>query len=248
MRGGPVDALWEMLPAVLRSGAPVERVELKALLDGELETAMSVLGPEVDPPRVRRLHYLDTPDLALLRRGVVVRARATAGVGDEVVVKLRRRRPPPRRRTTGLALELDVLPDEVTWAASLRRDLAPGQVARAVERKRPARHLLSGAQRTLLRSVLDCGVDVDRLSVMGPVDVVRLTSGRPGARIGVESWTLPDSSRILELFAKCRPARSPAVVDRVRGLISDHGILLCEKQATKTQMSLRRITRSCGGG
>ena len=110
----------------------VDRVELKAIVDSDLETAMSVLGIEIDPPRQRRVHYLDTPDLALHRRGVIVRARiADTGRGDDVVVKLRGRPPQIPRRPSNLAVELDALPLEVAWAASLKRRLGRGHVERA---------------------------------------------------------------------------------------------------------------------
>jgi hypothetical protein len=239
----PKIALWGMLPAVL-DGVRVDRVELKVLVEGQLESVLAVLGREVDPPRVRRVHYLDTPDLALLGRGVVVRARVTGRAGSrpigEVDVKLRR--PNPHGRSSGLALELDALPGEVSWAACLRHRLDAGRVAAAVGRKRPVRHLLSSRQHALVRSVLADDVDVDRLVAHGPVDVVRLTSGRRD-RIGVESWTLPDSTRILELSAKCRPGRSQQVAAQVRALILDHGIVLSSRQATKTHTSLHRIAR-----
>jgi hypothetical protein len=214
-------------------------VELKVLLDEEFENALAVLGPEVDPPCVRRIQYLDTPDLALLRRGVVVRARSTANSGEDVVVKVRRDRPHGRRWPAGLALELDALPGEVTWAASLRH--RPVRMAQAIERPRPVRHLLSGAQRRLLGSVVQDEVVLDELVVLGPVEVVRLTSGRWDDRICVELWTLPDSTRLLELSVKCRPARSPAVASDVRALIADHGIALSARQATKTHLSLRTL-------
>jgi hypothetical protein len=234
----PENAPWGMLPAVLRNGS-VDRVELKALLDEEFENALAVLGPEVDPPCVRRIHYLDTPGLALLGRGVVVRARTTEGRGEDVVVKIRRDGPHGRLRRAGLAVELDALPGEVTWAASLRH--RPARMARAIERPRPVRHLLSRAQRELLCSAARDEVDLDDLVVLGPVDVVRLTSGGRDDRICVELWTLPDSTRLLELSAKCRPARSPAVASDVRALIADHGIALAPLQATKTQLSLRML-------
>ena len=238
----PVNVLWGMLPEVLDAGLAVDRVELKALLDCEFETALSVLGQEVNLPQVRRLHYLDTPDLALLRRGVIVRARATAGVGDEVVVKVRRPRLDMQRLTSDLPLELDALPTEAAWAASLQRSVRAGHVQRAIDRRRPARHLLSRTQRTLLRSVVGGDLDLEGLVAQGPVDVVRLTSGRSGDRIGIESWTLPDSSRILELFAKCSPARSPEKADQVRTLIAEHGLVLSERQTAKSRMLLLNMS------
>jgi hypothetical protein len=85
-------------------------------------------------------------------------------------------------------------------------------------------------------------VDVDGLVVLGPVDVVRLTSGRPGRRVVVESWGFPDGSGIVELSAKCRPARSARTAAVVRDLITVRGIPLAPTQETKTQTSLQRLT------
>jgi hypothetical protein len=231
---------WEILPTVLHSG-PVDRVELKALLDAPFEHALGLLGREVDPPRVRQIHYLETHDLALLHSGVTIRARTTHGRAEDVVVKVRRGGPHGRRGRTGLSLELDALPVDVTWAASLRRRPDAGTVARAIERTRPARQLLSRAQGALLRSAVGAEVDLETLVVLGPVEVVRLTSGRPGERICVELWTLPDSTRLLELSVKCRPARSQAVAAYLRALIADSGIALSARQATKTQLALCRL-------
>ena len=75
---------------------------------------------------------------------------------------------------------------------------------------------------------------------------MRLTSGRAYNRIGVEAWTPPDGTRIVELFAKCRPARSGKSAAMIRALIADHGITLSSRQATKTQMPLQRLTRPRG--
>lgn len=142
-----MSAPWEMLSTVLQSG-PVDRVEPKALLDARFEHALKMLGGEVDPPRVRQIHYLDTPDLALLHRGVTIRTRSTNGRAVDVVVKVRRSGAHAQHGCKGLSLELDALPGDVTWAASLRRRPDAGTVARAIESSRPARQLLSRAQPT----------------------------------------------------------------------------------------------------
>jgi hypothetical protein len=237
--------LWQSLPAALRAHARVDRVELKAIVDSNLETAMAVLGSEVKPPLLRCIHYLDTPDLSLYRHGVIVRARVNerAGKGD-VVVKLRRPTLHIARAANDLVVELDALPAETAWAASLKRRRTPEAIARALGRRRPARALLTKKQRALVARLAGDEIDVDDLIVFGPVDVVRLTSGRAKERIGIEAWTLPDGSRMVELFAKCRPTRSGAIAALVRDLISDHGIALAVKQATKTQMSLKRLARA----
>jgi hypothetical protein len=97
-------------------------------------------------------------------------------------------------------------------------------VQESIRRRRPARHLLSPAQRALLLTATGDGVDIGELVVLGPVNVVRLTSGRPGNRIDLESWVYPDGSHVVELSAKCRPARSRRVVATMRDLINDRRI------------------------
>lgn len=245
-----VARLWQSLPEALRAVGRVDRVELKAIVDAELEGALAVLGKQVGRPRRRRIHYLDTPDLALHRRGVIVRARVTdvpgGHVEGDVVVKLRRPAPQPPPDPAGLAVELDALPRETAWAASMKRRRSPRRVERALVGGRPVRSLLRKRQRGLLEVLAGDEIDTDELVVLGPVDVVRLTSEQPGNRIGVEGWELPDGSRIVELFAKCRPAHSCAMADHVRNLIGDHGISLADHQATKTQMSLTRLVRVHG--
>ena len=46
---------------------------------------------DIDPldAQIREVYFFDTPDLALDRQGVVVRARRVQAVGDDTVVKLR---------------------------------------------------------------------------------------------------------------------------------------------------------------
>ncbi|OLT00590.1 hypothetical protein BJF90_34745 [Pseudonocardia sp. CNS-004] len=237
--------LWQSVPAALRAHARVDRVELKAIVDSDLETAMAVLGSEVEQPRLRCIHYLDTPDLSLYRHGVIVRARVNERVGKgDVVVKLRRPMLHIARAATNLVVELDALPAETAWAASLKRRRTPEAIARALGRRRPARALLTKNQRALVTRLAGDEIDVDDLVAFGPVDVVRLTSGRAEERIGVEAWTLPDGSRMVELFAKCCPTRSDAIAALVRDLISDHRIALAVEQVTKTQMSLERLARA----
>jgi hypothetical protein len=231
---------WASLSAALGAGGRVDRVELKTIVDVELESAMSVLNMRVQPLQLRLVHYLDTPDFALHRRGIIVRTRVTDGVGEDVVVKLRRAAPQVQRSVRGLAVELDVLPDAAIWSAWLKRRLSPGQVQESIGRRRPARHLLSPAQRALLLTAAGDGFDIGGLVVHGPVNVVRLTSGKPENRIDVESWVYPDGSHVVELSAKCRPARSRRVVATMRDLIVDRRIVLSRQQTTKTQILMRR--------
>jgi hypothetical protein len=232
---------WGSLTAALEAGRRVDRVELKTILDVELEQALSVLDVRVDRPQLRLVHYLDTPDLALHRRGIIVRTRVTDGVDEDVVVKLRHTEPQVRRRVRGLALELDVLPDVAIWSASIKRRPRHGMVLDSIGQRHPARRLLSRRQRALLRAAACDGFGTDDLVVHGPVNVVRLTSGKFGNRIDVESWIYPDGSHVVELSVKCHPTRSRRVAAGLRELIADRRIVMSRQQTTKTQVLMQHL-------
>src|SRR5688572_5989301 len=97
-------------PAADRDGASVsvrplidERLEgLLALMEGADSAELKLTVPdagrrsavaalEMDPleAQIRQVAFFDTPDLALDRAGVVVRARRVQGRDDDTVVKLR---------------------------------------------------------------------------------------------------------------------------------------------------------------
>ncbi|GAA3065960.1 hypothetical protein GCM10010464_32820 [Pseudonocardia yunnanensis] len=219
----------------------MDRVELKTILDVELEQALSVLDVRVERPQLRLVHYLDTPDLTLHQRGIIVRTRVTDGVDEDVVVKLRHTEPQVKSRVRGLALELDVLPDVAIWSASIKRRLRPGTVLTSIGQRHPARRLLSRRQRALLRAAAGDGFDIDDLVVLGPVNVVRLTSGEFEHRIDVESWIYPDGSHVVELSVKCRPTRSHRVAAGLRELIADRRIVMSRQQTTKTQVLMQHL-------
>jgi hypothetical protein len=237
--------LWRTLPSALASTprpARVERVELKAVTTGPLKTTLAALGPtDTAKHQTRGVYYLDTPDLDLHRRGLVARVRLTGQDRADAVVKLRSPAPDVLPAPHGGPVELDALPAAVIWTSSVKRRLCPRATRTALDRRRPARHLFSAAQRALLAAAAGPEFDIDDLLVLGPVDVVRVTSPLPRGRIAVETWRFPDGSRIVELSAKCRPARLRQTVDELRARIAEAGIPLPDRQATKTQTALERL-------
>lgn len=248
MESGRIDpgGLWHGLPAALGAAGPVDRVELKVIVDVPLEDAMTVLGTDVQPPMLRRIHFLDTPDLRLSERGVVVRVRETrlldGGSEADVVVKLRRGQRAERHRYCRLRIELDALPTSTIWSATSRRTLGPARVSAALLAPDPAERLLSASQRRMLRSLAGPDVGLAGLVAHGAVDVVRLRSAETDNRVCVESWRFPDGSRLVELSVKCRPERAARAVAVVRDLIGKSGLTIADRQVTKTRFALRRLS------
>ena len=70
----------------------------------------------VDPldAQIRQVYFFDTPDLALDRQGIVVRARRVQRKGDDSVVKLRpivpAELPSEVRESPSFGIEVDAMP------------------------------------------------------------------------------------------------------------------------------------------
>src|SRR3954465_14465367 len=104
------DALVEILSLMGGAGS----VELKLTIpESSQRSTVEALGMDPLGAQVRLVSFYDTPDLALERAGVVVRARRVAGKGDDSVVKLRPGRPadlPKRlRRQPNFGVEVDAM-------------------------------------------------------------------------------------------------------------------------------------------
>lgn len=241
------DPLWHGLPAALGVVGRLGRVELKVMVDACLEEAMSVLDAHVEPPLLRRVHFLDTPNLSLARDGIHARVRETRPGGGgrgtaDIAVRLRRPVPSVRRVARGTAVELDALPTAVIWSASSRRLVDPGRVSGHLTGRSSVLPLISKAQRRLLLSTPEGTLDLEQLVAHGPVEVVRFRSAGPEIRVVVESWRFPDGARIVEVSVKCRPARSHRIAEAVRVRIAAQGLAISDRQSTKTEIALQVLT------
>ena len=106
--------------------------------------------------------------------------------------------------------------------------------------RQPLRKLLGKAQRALFATYAPDGVALDDLSVLGPINVLKLKFSPEGygRRMVAELWLYPDGSRILELSTKCVPAEAFNVAAETRVFLGDHGIDLLAEQQTKTKTAL----------
>src|SRR3954453_12129280 len=92
-----------------------DSVELKLTVpESHLRSTVMSLGMDPLEAQLRLIVFFDTPDLALDRAGVVVRARRVQGKGEDSVVKLRpvvpATLPDKLRRSAAFRVEVDALP------------------------------------------------------------------------------------------------------------------------------------------
>ena len=235
--------IWEVLSLL---GAAIERVELKVTVpDTDHSSAIAAFEMDVLDAELRQVVFFDTPDLALNRHGLAVRARRIRKGGD-VVVKLRpvvpASLPGKLRRSPDFTIEVDVTPESLVCSGSLKSRADNADVKRVLDRQRPLRKLLQPAQRALYVEHAPQGLDLDSLLAFGPITVAKLKVSPQelaGRSVTAELWLLPDGSRILELSTKCRSADAYQVAGEIRTFVTDRGVNLTGQQETKTRRALK---------
>jgi hypothetical protein len=244
----------EELPRVMELIRGSDSVELKLTVPEEYgRSAASALGVDPLDAHIRQIFFFDTPELALDSAGVVVRARRIQRGKDDTVVKLRpvepAELPDEVRRAKGFKVEVDAMPGGVVCSASFKGRAGEGEVLDAVAGRARLSRLFSKEQRDFYAMHAPDGIELDDLSVLGPVFVLKLKYTPEGAvrPLTVELWNYPDGSRILELSTKTVPSEAFQAVAETRAFLLERGVLMDGKQETKTRTALEFFARELTG-
>ena len=239
------------IPQVLSILRQTDSVELKVTVAVDAHRA-TIRGMPIDPVEAqpRQVFFFDTPDLALDRAGVVLRARRIQGGRGDTVIKLRPIVPeqlsPELRQLRSFNVELDVLPGGFVCSASFKGRTTGKRVRDAAHGTLLLRMLFSKRQRAIYGEHAPEGIGLDDLRVLGPTFVLKATfpSGVPESdgvtprRMVAELWLYPDGSRILELSLKCQPLEAFHVAAETRVWLAAKGVGLGGGQQTKTRTAL----------
>jgi hypothetical protein len=114
----------------------------------------------------------------------------------------------------------------------------------------PVRRLFSKAQRALFAAHAPADLQLDDLTVLGPVTVLKLkfTPAELARRCVAELWFYPDGSRILELSTKCPPADAFTAAAETKAFLAGHGVDLAAPQQTKTRSALDFFAKEAAEG
>jgi hypothetical protein len=240
----------EDLQQLVDLAAGCDSVELKLTVpDSHHRSTIQGLGMDPLNSQVRLVTFFDTPDLALNRHGLVVRARRVQGRGDDSVVKLRPVRPEEvpghLRRSPNMVVELDAMPGGYVVSASLKERLGKSDVRRVIGGERSVRKLFSKSQRAFFKRHAPEEIELDALSVLGPIFVLKLAFVPEDFRrkLVAEMWLYPDGARILELSTKCAPAEMFQVAAEARAFLGRRGVDLSGEQQTKTRTTLEYFSQ-----
>jgi hypothetical protein len=227
-----------------------DSVELKLTIpESAQRTAIPALAMDPLDAQIRQVFFFDTPDLALSRHGVVVRARRVQRKGDDATVKLRpvvpEKLPPELRRNPNFAVEVDAMPGGFVCSGTLKSEVRPGLISDVTAGERPVRKVFSKEQRAFFAEHAPEGVELDHLSVLGPIFVLKLKWSPQGygRRLVTELWLYPDGSRILELSTRCGTAEAFQAAAETRAFLAERGVELSGDQQTKTRTALEFFSR-----
>jgi hypothetical protein len=239
-------ALTELL-ALIRGA---DSVELKLTVPvSHRSRGAAALGVDPLDAQIRQVYFFDTPDLALNRQGLVVRARRVQKKGDDSVVKLRPVVPEELasevRDASGFGVEVDVMPGGHVCSGSMKYALKKPGVREVVSGEKPLRKLFSKEQRSLFEANAPEGIALDDLSILGPIFVLKLRFSPEGydRRLVAELWLYPDNSMLLELSTKCTPEEAFQVGAETKGFLLEHGIEVGGEQETKTRKALEYFSQ-----
>jgi hypothetical protein len=251
----PSQLSHEELGDVLRLAQAADSVELKLTIP-ELHHRSTVAALGMDPldAQIRQVFFFDTPELELDAAGIVVRARRVQGREHDTVVKLRpvvpEDLPKKMRESPSMVVEVDAMPGGYVCSASVKRRLGKVDAKDAVTGEIPLSKLFSKRQRSFFAEHAPDGLELDRLTALGPIFVLKLNFVPEDfdQKLVAEMWLYPDGSRILELSTKCAPEEMFQVAAESRAFLSSRGVDLSGKQQTKTRTALKFFAERAGQG
>jgi hypothetical protein len=222
-----------------------DSVELKLTIH-ESARADGARALGVDPldSQIRQVFFFDTPDLALNEAGVVVRARRRQNEEGDTVIKLRpvvpNDLPEDLRAMETFNVEVDAMPGGFVCSASFKGAANNTAILEAATGDRPIRKLFSKAQRAFYDAHAPDGIELDSLSVLGPIPIIKVKVSPEGfgRRLVGELWMYPDGSQIVELSTKARPDEAFQVSAEAKAFLLSKGVDLTGEQQTKTKTAL----------
>jgi hypothetical protein len=229
----------------LIKGATSVELKLSVPLTDQRAT-IKAIGLDPVEAQPRQVFFFDTPDLALNKAGVVVRARRIQGGDADTVVKLRPVDPstidPDLRRSAAFKVEVDAMPGGFVCSASFKGVCTGEEVLDVTSGAMPLRKLFSKEQRAFYDAHAPAGITMDKLVILGPTFLLK-AKHQPKAKdfdrsITLEMWLYPDGSRVMEVSTKSLPKEAFQVAADFKSYLTRHGIVLGADQSAKTRTSL----------
>ena len=235
--------------AVMKLLKDANSVELKIMVEDTAQVTIRHLGFDPVEAQPRQVYFFDTPDLALNKAGVIVRARRRRGGKGDTVIKLRPVDPAKLdeqlRRDDAVKTEVDVMPGGYVCSTSFKGRCDSDEIIDVCTGKRALSSLFNHRQRDFFTTHAPAGISMDELVPLGPTFLL-LGKQQPknfDRVVVVELWMYPDGSRVLEISTKGEPAEAFQLAANFRALLLESGIPIEKSSAGKTRSSLEFFSK-----
>jgi hypothetical protein len=232
-----------VVPSSGLAAAPAHRAEVQINLCSTPEEVVKAL--QLEPVGAERydVWYFDTADMALFRKGTVVRLRIKAHAAAELTLKFADQNCSRVNRALLPAqqskCEYDVRGALVTGAVSISKTLNEDQVRALMAKPGDLQALLSRGQIGFLRDGASAWPLPAPLLLLGPVRVQPYR--QKGDRSVVEAWQFNSGKQLLELSQKTKLSNAHDLNVGLQARLTRHRVAICRDQGSPAGAKLQDL-------
>jgi hypothetical protein len=230
---------------VARMVAGAEGIEIKATVPrAQIQAAMARYGLVIDPGESRYIYFFDTPDLDLMKAGIIARARRVVGGEHDSTIKFRPVEPvrisTQWRKYPGFKIEADASEKGVVTSGSFSMPVKKGRIKRIAAGELPIAELFTEEQRAFLREMAKHEIDFSRVTILGPLSAHRWTFEDPACPwpLTVELWEREDGEMLMELSIKTPVQQAAAAIGGFMAFLAEVGAERDVDQQAKTRWAM----------
>jgi len=192
----------------------------------------------------RYIYFFDTPQLDLLKAGVVARARRIVGDEHDSTIKFRPVDPAKIgkkwRKYKDFKIEADASEKGVVKSASFSMPVAKGLIKKVVAGDKGIAALFTEEQEAFLKEMSAKIPDLSKLAVLGPLRAQRWDFEDPACPwpITAELWRRGDGATLMEVSVKAPAVQGAAVMAGFLAFLAEVGAERDNDQQAKTHWAV----------
>jgi hypothetical protein len=225
--------------------AGAEAIEIKATVpQKQVQAALKRYNLTARNDDERYIYFFDTPQLDLLKAGIVARARRIVGDEHDSTIKFRPVDPAKVgkkwRKYKDFKIEADASEKGVVKSASFSMPVAKGLIKKVVAGNKGIAALFTEEQEEFLKEMSARVPDLSKLSVLGPLRAQRWDFEDPACPwpITAELWRRKDGATLMEVSVKAPAVQGAAVMAGFLAFLAEVGAERDNDQQAKTHWAV----------
>ena len=234
--------------------AGAEAIEIKATIpQQQVRAALRRYNLTERNDDERYIYFFDTPQLDLLKSGIVARARRVVGDEHDSTIKFRPVDPAKVsskwRRYKDFKIEADASEKGIVKSASLSMPVAKGLIKKVIAGDKGIAALFTAEQEQFLKEMSARVPDLSKLAVLGPLRAQRWDFEDPACPwpITAELWRRKDGATLMEVSVKAPAVQAAAVMAGFMAFLAEVGAERDRSQQAKTRWALDYYARRLRG-